>query len=299
MQKILFATDLSSRADAAAQRAIALARAAGAELRVVHVVEADLEEETLRLLFRNHAGGVADATRELVNASEQRIAEQLSNGWAGEAPGYSVNCRFGRAHAEIAAEAREWDPDLVIIGDHTPQAVRDLLPGTTVEHLVHDLPQPVLVVKSAHEGPYRRVLVPMDFSERARYAAERASDVAPDAALELVTVFDSSPLERVYGYGGRAEQLNSAIEDGRQQAEQQLAQAIESLDAGRRVNHYEARAGQPVKSLLAAVEERGTDLVAMGTRGLSGWRGALVGSVARRLAQQLECDVLLYGDGLG
>jgi nucleotide-binding universal stress UspA family protein len=50
-------------------------------------------------------------------------------------------------------------------GAHGEHFFKDLLLGTTAEKVVCKGDRPVLVVKRAAHGPYRRVLVPVDFSE--------------------------------------------------------------------------------------------------------------------------------------
>nr|WP_255772031.1 MULTISPECIES: universal stress protein [Halorhodospira] len=300
VRKILYATDLSERTEAAAQRSLDLARLHGAELRALHVIEADLEEETLRLLFREQGGGAQQATRELERASEARMNEQLSAIAGGGAdPAWSVGCRWGRGAAEIAAEAREWGADLVTIGAHGRRVVRDLFLGATAERLAHERAGPILVVKRPPQGGYQRVLVAVDGSGRSRHAVEAAARLAPDAALQLLGVHDTTPLERIYGAGeGAATELQAALQDGRQQTAEALGRLVDELPVRDRVDHFEARGGDPATVIRQFAEEADVDLVAMGTRGLSRWQGALLGSVARRVAHESERDVLLTsGEG--
>jgi len=295
VDKILYATDLSERTEAAARRSVELARAHGASLRAVHVIEADLEEETLRLLFRGQGGGAQEATRELERASEARMTEQLSTIAGGQpAPQWSAACRWGRGAAEIAAEARDWGADLVVIGAHGRRVVRDLFLGATAERLVHERSGPVLVVKRPPADGYRRILVAVDGSPRSRHALEVAAALAPQAELQLLGVHDTTPLERIYGAGeGVAEELQAALQSGRQQTAGELERLVADLPERERISHFEARSGDPATVISQYAEQAGVDLIALGSRGLSRWQGALLGSVARRVAHQSEQDVLL------
>ncbi|ABM62181.1 universal stress protein [Halorhodospira halophila] len=300
MHKILYATDLSERTEAAAQRSVELARRHSAELRAVHVIEADLEEETLRLLFREQGAGAQQATRELEQAGEARMTEQLTAiAGDGAAPSWTVGCRWGRGASEIAAEARDWGADLVAIGAHGRRVVRDLFLGATAERLTHELSAPILVVKRPPRGAYQRVLVAVDGSPRSRRAVEMAARLAPDARLHLLSVHDTTPLERIYGAGeGAAQELQAALQAGREQTAEELSRLVAELPMRDRIAHYEARSGNPATVIDQVAGEADIDLVAMGTRGLSRWQGALLGSVARRVAHESERDLLLTsGEG--
>lgn len=294
MQRILVATDLSARADGAVRRAVDLARRLDAELRVIHVLEADLEEQTLSQLF----GGGAGATREeviaeLVRASEAQVAEQLTRAAdGGEPPGYTVASPFGRGPAEIAAEAEACRADVVVVGARGHHALRDFFLGTTAETLTHEMERPVLVVKAPPQARYRQAVVPIEFSERSRQAVAHAAQLAPDAELELLHVFNTAPLEWVYRANLRESQLQGAIEAGRREGEQRLAELAEALQGPlQRTLHCHVAAGYPSRVITERARERGADLLCLGTRGHSHWRGALGGSVARRVLQQAECDV--------
>ncbi|MBK1726240.1 universal stress protein [Halorhodospira neutriphila] len=294
MQRILLATDLSPQADGAARRAIDLSRRLGAELRAIHVLEADLDEQTISHLFRTGAGATREeTTAKLVRASEEQVAEQLARAADGaEPPSYSVASPFGRGHAEIAAEAEAWRADAVVVGARGHHALRDLFLGTTAEALTHEMDRPVLVVKAPPQGGYRRAVVPVDFSERSRQAVEHAAQLAPDAELELLHVFNTAPLEWVYRANLHESQLQGAIESGRQEGEQRLAELAEGLEKPlQRTLHCHVATGYPSRVITERARERGADLICLGTRGHSHWRGTVAGSVARRVLQQAECDV--------
>ncbi|MFP4648472.1 MAG: universal stress protein [Halorhodospira sp.] len=300
MNRILVATDLSERGEGAAQRALTLAGEHGAELRITHVIEADLEEATLEHLFRGQGKGAREAAEELVQASEAQIRAQMHRAGADEETAYTIHCTWGSPHTGIAAEAEAWQADLVVIGLHGWQGIRDLFLGATVERLAHELSTPILVAKAVGTPPYRRVLVPVDGSQRSRRAVSEAVRLAPQATVELLQVFDSRGIVRALGTGGGSrEELLRITALGRAQQEDALERFATSLEVAEHVRHREVRSGEPASAIVEVAEERGSDLVAVGTRGLSRWQGRLLGSVARRVAQGVTCDVLLRPDAEG
>jgi nucleotide-binding universal stress UspA family protein len=54
-----------------------------------------------------------------------------------------------------------------------------------------------------------------------------------------------------------------------------------------------AVAGEPVKSLVSALEEHQADLIVVGNRGLNTLAGRLLGSVPAAVSRRSPCDVLI------
>ena len=52
------------------------------------------------------------------------------------------------------------------------------------------------------------------------------------------------------------------------------------------------REGYPATVILEESEQRGADLIVIGTRGLSGLKHLLLGSIAERVVQKAHCPVL-------
>lgn len=108
----------------------------------------------------------------------------------GEETGFSFEPRAvsGSVAREIARAAADFD--LVVIGAYGMHPLRDFAIGTSAERLLRRSHRPVLVVNRKPAGPYRQVLVPVDFSPDARAAVSLARQVAPDAELHLLHAFE-------------------------------------------------------------------------------------------------------------
>jgi nucleotide-binding universal stress UspA family protein len=52
------------------------------------------------------------------------------------------------------------------------------------------------------------------------------------------------------------------------------------------------REGYPASVIVDEAESRGADLIVIGTRGLSGLKHLLLGSIAERVVQKAPCAVL-------
>ena len=138
---------------------------------------------------------------------------------------------------------------------------------------------------------FKKILVPVDFSEH--------STAALEAAIELASVFDSK-LHLLHCYqiqpGGISPYgiaiPSSYFADIRDAASRQLAEWQEKhVPAGIAVE-ASMMSEVPSEAILKTAEEIGADLIVMGTRGLSGFKHVMFGSVAERTVRTASCPVM-------
>ena len=87
----------------------------------------------------------------------------------------------------VPASAATTDADLVVVGSRGESVLRRMVIGSTASRLLRKSRCPVLVVKNPFKQPYRRVLLPMDFSPASalalRLAREHARQPRDDGRL--------------------------------------------------------------------------------------------------------------------
>src|SRR4030066_2328266 len=81
-------------------------------------------------------------------------------------------------------------PYTTLFRSHGRGELKDWLLGTTAERVVRKGDRPVLVVKRPPEGPYRHVLVAVDFSDTSHRALALAAHLAPGAHLTLLHAYE-------------------------------------------------------------------------------------------------------------
>jgi nucleotide-binding universal stress UspA family protein len=290
LNRILVASDLSPHADYALTRAGRLAQEHRAALTVLNVVErvlgADAPPENLvKLLI-----GAAD---EMVPALKQQAGQRLREKLAALAPTRAeVAVRVGSAFLEIIQQAREQGCDLITLGAHGGHYLKDWLLGSTAERVVRKGDRPVLVVKRPPRAPYRRVLAAVDFSDTARRALSFALRVAPKARVTLLNVYDLSQTTAAAVDRMTSEEflrLQGEFE-GEQRARLAALAGELGLDSDKVATLV--RYGYPGTVINAVIAELRTDLVVIGTRGLTGVQHLLLGSVAEHVLREARCDVL-------
>ncbi|MCW2293823.1 nucleotide-binding universal stress UspA family protein [Pseudomonas sp. BIGb0408] len=275
---VLLATDLSVRCDRALDRAAQLAGEWQAMLVGVNVLETGQAPD----LVLGWASARDDAS--LARFAEQRLQEDL----AGLDVPVRLRIERGEPVQAIAKAARETGSALVVTGVASNELWGRLLLGSTVESLIRQLPQPLLVVRQRPRGRYQRILVATDFSDSSRHALHAAARYFPDRELVLYHATEapmSDRLERVIDG-----QTRQHIEEGDYAAF--LAASDLPEGAGTRIRIV-IEQGSLGASLSHYVREHAVDLVVMGTHGRSGLMNVLLGSAASELLQWVPCDTLV------
>ena len=138
---------------------------------------------------------------------------------------------------------------------------------------------------------FKKILVPVDFSEHSVAALETAVELAGafDAKLHLLHCYQIQP-GGISPYGiAIPSSYFTAIRDA---AAQQLADWQEKHLPAEIPVDASMMSEVPSKSIVKTAKEIDADLVVMGTRGLSGFKHVLLGSIAERTIRLAPCPVM-------
>jgi nucleotide-binding universal stress UspA family protein len=268
---ILLATDLSARGDRALDRAALLARQFGTPLIALHVIE----PHSRKLLTPQPS----DAEREA--QAQRRLARDLE----GMDMDVKLVVKSGDPVRLLREAADEYGCCLIVTGVARDETLGRILLGTTVEKLVREATQPVLVVKRRAPRAYRNAVVASDFSEGARQALRVALKMLPVSGLTLFHAFDlpSSPKDELTAQGFQRTAEGAAAE---------FLDATPELHGSEKPKIHVA-AGIPERVLTTYAEQTNCELVVTGTHGATGLARTAIGSVADSLIEKAPCDVLV------
>jgi len=285
--RILVAVDGSDGQPVAMAHALALSAATGATVDAVHVLDRGLttllsltDEEALRERGR---AVLADAETQAVDA------------------GVSVETHLveGTPSRVILEFAADRDCDLVVMGRHGPQSVRERLLGSVTDKVLRQGDVPVLTTcYDDATGPeavaIERVLVPTDGSEAAAAAAPTAATLAGQfgATVDVVSVVDLLVEAGPFDAGGVSEQFVQKLEANAAEAVDGIADRLRDTDPAVDVTTTVSR-GRPHEELRTHIADNAIDLVVMGSHGHSGVGESLLGSVTSRVLQLVEVPVLV------
>lgn len=288
LQNILAATDLSSPARRAAERAAMVAGAAGAKLSLVHALSAGVVAQLHQLLGLDK--GTEDTLVEQSRRELDTLARDLVAAYGVDVEPVWVQ---GAVLEEIDRVASGMAADLVVLGASGTGFLRHFVPGSTAGRLLRKLEPPMLVVKQHGREPYRRVLVAVDFSRWSAPLIGLARRVAPGAHIVLLTAYEV-PFEGKLRFAGIVE---AKIQTYRRQARQMAAQQLHALAAAAKLEASEwTPCIRHANASLAIVEqerEQACDLIVVGKHGRHVAEEWLLGSVTTHVLAESDGDVLV------
>lgn len=288
IKRILVPTDFSETAYLALQQAIILAKKLNAELLVLHA----------RLINEDNSVKLPKKLAHLELAEDQIDAEISSYikeciPATGAIPINHEVIRGHSAYSAILSFLNEHPFDLVVIGTHGRSNVEQLLLGSVAEKIVRYASCPVLTIPRNYDlkNHIRTVVVPFDFSERARFALQTAVEITnEDVKIELLYVFGKEktaafPLQSAYS------KLN-ILPEIRAQAEQKIKEIKAGLNSGGREINFTVTEGVIHKKIAEFVNKNQSDLVVMASQGQVGLDRFLLGSITERVIRSVHRPIL-------
>jgi nucleotide-binding universal stress UspA family protein len=282
-KRILVATDFSEQAGRALDAALALAERTKAEVHLIHALEVALP------LFEPYAVVLpADWIGEARRLAQQKLEKAQA---AVKARGLTGTVHLGdvpAAHA-IADRARSLGADLVVMGTHGHTGLKHVLLGSVAERTVEYAPCAVWTVKGSGGASPKTLVVGTDFSEGGAEAVQEAAEWARrfGARLHIVHALQI-PMPLIAPYEVAIPE--GIIEGARREAQRQLEDAAKAVSG---VAVTTELASTPAHAALVDAAKRlPAELIVTGSRGLTGVKHALLGSVAERTLRYAPCSVL-------
>lgn len=186
--RILFATSATEACDHAARVAFNMAGRYGARLDIFHV---------LGLPTRGYSQVAIDVkSRERVEVDDEYrawVSEEIRGYYeqllAKLDDNFEINITVGAPHREVLRQARQTEPDLIVMGGHTKHVEDSVYAataaGSTFQRVARAANCPVLVITrpaGSFWGGFSRIVFGTDFSQ--------ASDVAFDYAVAFARALD-------------------------------------------------------------------------------------------------------------
>ena len=286
MQRILVATDFSTRSDRAVQRATLLAREFGAEMVLLTVVDDD-QPRQLRDLAQREAGALL---QDLASTIQETAAAPCE-----------ARVELGEPFERIVRAAEDCDAELIVIGPHRRQVLRDIFVGTTAERTIRHSRRPVLMTNAVPARRYDRIVLATDFSEFSVQAIEtvRRLGLLDAATVLVVHAFEALLRGPIASSSMSLQERQESLDRERRDAEQAMSAFLRRAGfetARRAVEHVDHSAARTIRSVL---QRERANLVVVGTHGKRGGERLLLGSVAEDMFHQGEVDVLAVPPTLG
>jgi nucleotide-binding universal stress UspA family protein len=289
LRSILAATDLSAPSRHAAERAASLAKSAGASLVLVHAQSAGALDDLKRWL-----GGSDEANAAIQADARERlhaIAQELEQHHAISVSEHQLT---GNAVKEITQYANQTDTDLLVTGTRGAGFFRGVVIGSTAERIAKCSSRPVLLVRQSPHEPYRRVLVPVDFSPWSVASVELAMQIAPEAIIVLMHAVEV-PFEGKLRLSGVNESVVRRYrEEAKREAQLRLREIAMQVGLHAERSHLVTPDGaDPWMLVVQQEQEFDCDLVVIGKHGRNAIEELLLGSTTRMVISECSADVLV------
>jgi universal stress protein E len=284
LKKIIVGHDLRSGGDLALSSAAVLAGRCGAALRLVHVVE------ELHFYQRmSHPLQPPYTLEEIAQRTGVKLQALATRpALAGLRVEYEV--RTGKPFVELIIARRAWQADLIVVGGAHEQ---EHFLGSTSERVVHKAMVPVMVAKKGLSAGARTFLVPTDFSDCAKKAAKEALMLAEafHGRIIFFHVVDLYPLYTV----SYTDDFGVAVPlppPAPEVIESEWQEFLSGLSLKKVDWEKYTEEGEAATAILRQAEQKGIDLIVMGTHGRTGLEYMLLGSVAEKVVRRAHCPVL-------
>ncbi len=286
LHHVIAAIDFTSSCRIALREAVHRASLDGASITAVHVMDEFLVHELKSALSADQATIRAEWV--------ERLKKFVDDAEVGA--GVNAEVRIGNPFTELVEACRAHSADLLVMGAKGSRNEPHRI-GVITAKCVRKAPVDVLVVREDAQGPFKKIVACVDFSENSAKAVQCALHVAQQdgGSLDCLHVFQSA-LAMSLDYGGFAPSLPATYDpEAVANWRKDLASFLEPLarDAGtvavaqhvtERVNIREA--------ILDHVNEVHATLVVLGTNGKTGLREMLIGTTAEKIVQHAACSIL-------
>lgn len=286
LNHVLVATDLSTAARNAAERAALLSKAQPASLDLLYVTNPAPFERLKQLVVPDE--GLLKRALETAGEKMHELAAMLFQRYDIAA---GVQVVPGSVATEITRVMQDKHTDLLVCGAKGQSLTRRLLLGSTVQRMLSRMLCPLLVVKHAPREAYRTLLVPVDFSPSSLRAIELAKAVAPQAEIILLHVFEApfeGSMRFAYIDQDTLTHYRNVIRKDAVERLAALSEAAGLANARQIVVH-----GDPSWRIVEQEQELDCDLIVIGKQGENALEELLIGSVTKHVLNESQCDVLV------
>ncbi len=291
--RILIAHDGSDGADQALDLVASVSWPPDSVFRIVHAIP------DTREIRRRWAGLILDATVSLEDRLREeagRVVQAAADRLAHVDRTVEQQVVVGRAPQALVEDARGSASDLVVIGSRGLGPFATTLLGSVSAEVVDAAPCPVLVSRSAR---LRAIVLATDGSPCASHA-ERFLARLPLARGVPVTVVSVGSVFHPWHVGIAPTMVSQAMDAAA--AEEAHVRAVHEgyvRESAHRLREAGIdarpvlRMGDPVHEVLAAADEARADLIVLGSRGQTGLRRLVTGSVARGVLTRSHGSVMV------
>lgn len=296
LRNLIVGIDFSDQGSGALAQGLRIAREAKTRLTVLHVIDQAVVRELQSAYNLTAEAIIADARKDAVGK-----IEGLIEGVGGRPDECEIVIPVGDPFNEIVSRVGEGrKADLLIMGStgaSDPGGDLGALASKCVRHATCR----VMLVRRNHTGPYRHIVVGVDFSATSSKAMREAIEFArhDQASLDVIHAF-APPWDRLHYRSATPEAAPEFRAQYRATLEGRLRGLVEGCCTDREKPAIRCKLIEcvhPSDAILDHIRESRADLAIVGTRGQSPIRHWFFGTTAERVVSNAPCSVVVIKPG--
>lgn len=297
LRRILVPIDFSPESLKTLRYAKRLSERFGAKLHLLHVITPPPD-----FLPQRMPPALVNFSKKIAAHASERL-RKLAVEFSLPTPPRPYSIRSGPIAEEINTVARVTRAELITIATRGYTGLKRAFVGSTTETVVRNAPCPVLVVRDKSELTrprarrvplqFRKILVPLDFSEPSRLGLEYALGFAQE--FHATVVLFHSVFVSAYVLASRytANQMPLLIASQQDYAQAEMEELRQKISRKGGEVEIKIAVGSPVEQIGKHVRRAGVDLIITSTHGRSGLSRMFIGSTAERIVRYASCPVLV------
>jgi len=274
MNKIIVPVDFSQQSEYALKAAASLAVNHDAEILVVHMLELN------RSLTSTPEIVDQEYTVFLIKAAEKRLSEFLDKPYLKSVKVTPIIKHY-KVFSELNEIAEEHGADIVVMGSHGSEGLKEIFVGSNAEKVVRHSDIPVLVIKNDHaDFKIKRLVFASDFKLKGLKAFEKAKAFAELVSAELDLVYINTPYGDFLSTDDAYARINKFL------AKAKLVDQVEIY------NDYSVEMG-----ILNYSKANAADAIAISTHGRKGLAHFFSGSIGEDITNRAKIPVVTFKIG--
>lgn len=286
---VVAATELSTTANSATERAASLAQQWQVPLHILTVVGDGMDFD----IYQNPEGdnGFCESASNITQPKIQAFAESIANKF-GIRVHWAIRC--GNASKEIIKFLDLNQGSLLVVGEHTQHWARDLFIGGTAIKVLQQSHRPVLLSRGNSSDQIHNILVATDFSDASINVLRSTCELFPNSSIHVLNAYQQNDLDRMRLDGFTEDEMTIHQKSAYAKATAQLEEFREKAalpcikDKG-----WICRAGHPVATLMDYIDQQQVDLLVMARHGRGLIEQQFAGSVLHNLLYHAKSNILV------
>lgn len=271
MKKIIVPVDFSEQSEYALKVAASLAKKHGSEIFAVHMLELSAA------IISTTEGLQQDQMLFLIKLSEKRFAEFLSKPYLKNIKVTPIIKHF-KVFSELNEIAKIHNADLVVMGSHGSDGLKEIFIGSNAEKVVRNSEVPVLVIKDDIEDfKVEHFVFACDFKEENLPALQKANDFAKKLSAEIHLVYVNTPGDDFLS----SSDIYARVSD-----------FLNKAKVGKEVEIYNDYTVE--KGILNYSKDINADILGIPTRGRKGLTHFFMGSIGEDVANHAKIPVVTF-----